>query len=286
MSLRDTDFILFEDRFDELARVRPEGYGLIPRDTMHPQGCYEGAKPMSALNEELPLIPMEEWPERIAELSAKKMQLSDIRMKGNGGKPIPSTSQGNSNFCWAYTAVSAILCMRGLHNLPYVELSGHYVGFLIKNGRNQGGWSAASVAWCMKNGCADSKHWALESWNRSQDNEATRKNALRYAIAETCADLTAPEYDRDMSVLEQGSALLHRCFLACDYNHWSHAVGGLDLVDYDKGLSARDPMRYGRRIWNSWKDSWGELGMGVLPPRKAWADNCVAVRSVVFSTAA
>lgn len=283
--LRETDYIIDEENFVERARIRPEGYGLVPRDTMHPVGCYEGMRPMEALNEELPEIPMEEWPERIAELSAKKMQLSDIRMKGRNGNQIPSTSQGRSNYCWAYTAASGILVMRGLHNLPYVELSPHFIGFKIKNGRNDGGWSAASVAWVMKNGCATSKYWKLESWDRGQDTAECREVALQFRISETCADLVAPEYNRDMSVKQQGSALLHRCFLACDYNWWGHAVGGLDLVDYDKALSARDPMRYGRRIWNSWDDSWGEEGMGVLAPKKAWADNCVAVRSVVYASA-
>lgn len=270
---------------DEKARIRPEGYGLIPRDMeTHPVGCYASGKPMSAIPE-LPTIPMDEWPERIAELERKRMRLSDVRNRGNGGQRIRSLNQSRSNYCWAYTTVSGITILRARMNLPWVLLSGHYVGFMIKNGANQGGWSAHSAQWCCENGCADVEHWAENSWDRSQNTPETRANALQFKLGSQFADTEAPIYNRDLSVLQQGSLLLQMIPVCCDYNFWSHAVLGLDLIDYDKGLSARDYMRYGRRIWNSWGDEYGDAGTGILPPRRAWADNAVGICSVVHATA-
>jgi hypothetical protein len=59
--------------------------------------------------------------------------------------------------------------------------------------------------------------------------------------------------------------------MAWDFNWWGHSVGGIRLVKVEAGS-------YGRKIRNSWTDSWGDRGFGILRGSKAVPDGAIAVR--------
>lgn len=283
MSLRDTDFIIDESNWQDRCQVRPEGYGLIPRDyNAHPVGSMRGSVVMEAVAD-MPLIPMEEWPERIAEKVAKKNQISDIWRTANNGGPIPSLDQGNYGYCWAHSATSAAIALRAVANLPYVRLSAFAIACIIKNYRDQGGWGAQALDFIRERGVPSVEFWPEKSTDRSNDNPQTWENAKLHKIVEGWIDIQAAQYDRNLSIQQQGTCLLCNIPTIDDYNYWSHSVNGQDLVDVDKGLSARDPMRYGKRIKNSWRDTWGDMGWGVLTRNKAWSDGCTAPRVILLS---
>lgn len=73
--------------------------GLILRNyNTHPH-CYSAdSGPFESLS--IPLIPRDEWPERIREMEATKSRLSDIRRSsGPNGGHIPSLDQGSQGYC-------------------------------------------------------------------------------------------------------------------------------------------------------------------------------------------
>lgn len=299
--LRDDDFVIDDENFDATCRNQkidglPVQYTLIPRDyNAHPVGSYNKGPGMRAVTD-VPLIPMEEWPERIKELAATKSQISDFRnVSGPNGGPIPSLDQNGYGYCWFHSPTSAAMLLRAIAGLPYVRLSAFAGACIIKNFADQGGWGAAGLDFFVngltKNGrkylgVPSVQFWPEKSTNRALANDdAVWQDALNHVITEGFIDLDAAAYDRKLSIQQQGSCLLHKIPTVLDFNHWSHSVAGMDLVDVDPGLSARDPMRYGQRIWNSWKDSWGANGTGVLTRNKAWADGATAPRAIKVSMA-
>lgn len=290
--IHPNDFVIGDDNFEQLALIThidgkriggENGYGLVPRDyDANPLGSMRGSMLMEAVTD-MPLIPMEEWPERIAEKVANKSQLSDIRMRGNNGAPIPSLDQNGQGYCWSYSTTSAAMLLRAAANMPYVRLSGHANAWVIKGGRDQGGWGAQSLDRAMSHGIPSVEFWKEKSMSSSNNTPETWENAKLHRIAEGWIDLQAAQYDRNLSAQQVGTVLLCNVPGIFDFNHWSHSVAGMDLVDAYPNRSARDIYRYGVRIWNSWRDSWGQLGTAVLKDRKAWPDGATAPRSITLS---
>lgn len=76
---------------DELKKITLVT-GCIPRDF--------GRDPVKVnAGNEVVLIPMSEWDDRLSEMDKTKSRLSDIRMTGNNGSMIPSLNQGSFGFC-------------------------------------------------------------------------------------------------------------------------------------------------------------------------------------------
>lgn len=292
--LRDDDFVINDENWRERCLVREVngekvgseiGYGLVPRNYgAVPVGSMEGSVTFEAVTD-MPLIPMEEWPERIAEKVAKKSQLSDIWRTANNGGPIPSLDQNGRGYCWSHSAVTAAITLRAVANMPYVRLSAYAVACIIKNYRDEGGWGAQALDWIIKHGVPSVEFWPEKSVNRNNDNEAMRANASLHKISEGWIDLQAAQYDRTLSAQQVGTCLLSNVPGIFDYNFWRHSVGGHDLVDVYPNRSARDLRRYGVRIKNSWTDSYGTQGWGVLTDSKAWPDGATAPRSIMLSNA-
>lgn len=276
--------------------------GLVPRNYgTHPRGCYESAPAL-----DFPLIPRSEWPERIRDKEAAKSRLSDIRLTGNNGGPIPSLDQNGKGYCWAHSTTGTVVILRALANLPYVPLSAYAVACVIKNFRDEGGWGALSLDFITQRGVPSSQFWPMQSMSRANDNPATWANAALHKVTEGWIDLTAAVYDRTMSFDQEGTLLLSNTPVVKDESWWGHSIQGLDLVDgnahrdvtraesgklattaeFELMWGVNDPVTagFGVRIWNSWGDSWGDRGMGVLTGSKAVSDGAVAPRVTIAST--
>jgi len=91
-------------------------------------------------------------------------------------------------------------------------------------------------------------------------------------------DMDVAAYDRELSFDQVATCLLSRIPVVVDFNWWSHSVCGCDLVELDRSLELYDVNRWGIRIWNSWRDSWGTAGMGVLAGNKARPDGASVPR--------
>src|SRR5262245_4800535 len=104
----DDELVIGEHNWRKFARApRGQGFGLVPRDWKKTP-LYAGASAVV----DFPLIPRSEWAERAADQIKNKSRLSDIRMRGNNGKPIPSRDQNGRGYCWAHSGTSALLLLR------------------------------------------------------------------------------------------------------------------------------------------------------------------------------
>lgn len=100
---------IIDDSFDISDSVLNAGIrGTIPRD--------KTVQPLRMAAVSFPVIPMEEWPERIAEAEAKKANLHWIRRTGNSGGNMPVKDQNGQGFC--HTADTEVLTDKGYVKWP------------------------------------------------------------------------------------------------------------------------------------------------------------------------
>jgi hypothetical protein len=277
MGVRPNELVIHDGNWRQhvepvVAGERKRG-GLIPRDFgTHPIGCYAGIAAV-----DIPLIPRSEWSARIKEMEATKSRISDVRMTaGPNGGMVPSRDQDGKGYCWAHSGVGAVMMLRALMNQPYVSLSAYAVACTIKNYQDEGGWGAQGVDFQMSRGCPSDAFWPQQSMSRSNDKPETWANAATHKITEQWADLSAQEYDRDLTFDQVMTLLLSRIPVVTDFNWWSHSVCAIDPVEVEAGS-------FGVRILNSWGDSWSDRGMGVLQGQKAIPDGAVAPRGTMAS---
>ena len=254
--------------------------GLIPRDyTEHPQGSYKSTIPYDP--DTMPLIPREEWSERIADMVAAKSRTGDIRNTFLNGSHIPALDQNGQGYCWAYSTTMCVMMSRMLSNMPYVRLSAHSVAWTIKNGRDQGGWGAQSADFIQERGVMPTNVWPEKSMSGGTLNTAENwAKAEPFRIYEAWMDLTPRQYDRDMTFDQVMTCLLNNIPVVGDHNWWGHSVCLVDAHELDSRKSLTDPDRWGTATINSWSDNWGTNGYGIIRGRKGIPDGGLAVRVV------
>ena len=252
---------------DESYVPPEEGFGLIPRDY--------ALQPLRVFNPRvaIPIVPMEQWPQRIAAAEQAKSRLSDIYLKA-GWKHL---DQGRFGYCWGHAAVHCLMLKRSAMNLPHVDLSAYAVCGTLVNGANRGGWSAWAHEKIVQDGCPTQQDWP-QGVPMLQEDAFRRawQNAKAFRISHEWADVASPYYQRQLSFVQVGSCLLAGEPVAGDFTWWGHAVALLDLVDAKPSLPATDPGRYGVRILNSWAN-WGERGLGVITGSRAIPTNATVV---------
>lgn len=270
MSISVNDFLIDDSTnpdlyMDPIIDGEKKLRGLVPRDyTIDPPEMF--APPT-----EIQLIPRSEWSARIKEMEETKSRLSDLRMIAKNGGPIPSLDQNGDGYCWSYSTGSCSMLVRARDNQPYVRLNPHAVAAIIKKGRNEGGWCGLSAKFLREYGIPSEEYWPGHSRALSNDTPAMRENAALHKVIEDWVDLAASLYDQNLTFEQMMSCLLMRIPCALDFNHWSHSVCGVDPVEIEPGS-------FGPRIWNSWTDSWGDMGMGVLRGSKGIPDGALAIR--------
>lgn len=272
-----SDLIIDDSNYTDFIpggkEVRGRSFGLIPRDMeKHPPGSY-GAPEWSL--DDLKIIPRSEWSDRIREMKRTKSRLSDIRNIADKGKPFLNLEQNGQGYCWVYSTTHAVTIWRAVAGLPFVRLSAHAVGCKVKNYRDEGGWAALSMDFISKFGVPSVEFWKEKSMSRSNDTEATWKNAGLHKITSGWVELSSPVYDRNMTFDQFATCLLNRIPVAADYDWWGHSVCAMDLEEIEPGS-------FGARIINSWPN-WGENGTAVLRGDKTIPNNAVAPRSVTIS---
>lgn len=259
-----------------MCHVNPDGitigqYGLIPRDFgAVPYGTIPDVKPFGDV---IQAIDRAEWQDRIAEQEREKASLTHIRDRGDNGQPIRSLDQDGYGYCWCHSATSASIMLRAVQGEPYVRLSAFFVGCLVKNYRNRGGFGGEACQFIAANGIPSVEFWPEKSADPRNDTPATRDNAREHAILEW---LEVEPGNVDQYV----SALLLNLPTIGDRNWWGHSTCDARVTAVDP----RDPVRSLEVItWNSWTDTWGTRGMGKIQGRKALPDGIYVCRAVKAS---
>lgn len=271
-----------EIRIDSSYRVTKKERkqnGLVPRNyKTHPMGYF---CPVYS-QVEMPLYPDNEIEDRIRQKDKDQSWLDDIIKRGNYGGPCGNLYQNGYGYCWAYSSGNAQQAMRALMNLPYVKLSAFAVAYLIKGGRDEGGWGALSAEWAMKYGYP-SDEMAPNLKKPVKDTPELRADMAKHKIDAVWADLTASAYDRKLSKKQVMTCLLNDCAVIGDFNWWSHSVFVCRLV-LTKTKSG--VWRVDTKIQNNWDQNGNDNGNTVLEDARAWPDGAVAIRSVSATQAA
>lgn len=260
--------IIEDNTPDDILFPTTHARGLVPRDySIYPQEMF-------APPSEIPLIPRSEWDARIDEQESQKASLEHIRLTANDGKPIPSYDQNGQGFCWAYSNTGGVTLVRARDGAPYVRLSAHGVACKVMNFQDKGAWCGLSAQFIREHGIPTAHDWPEKSMSRTFDTELTWKNAAGFKITQDYVDLTRPVWGQNLTFDQVATCLLLNIPCAVDFNWWGHSVCALRLVRVEAGS-------YGIKIWNSWTDQWGELGMSVLRGSRSIPDGAVATRAVI-----
>lgn len=239
----------------------PKGHGLVPRDySIYPVEMFDPPTQMM-------LLPRSEWSARIKSQADAKARMSDILLAAG----IPSLDQGPNGYCWGHSTVGCVQAVRAFNNQPYVPLSAYMVCAIIKRGANEGGWCGLSAKFLRENGVCSQALWPQGDRNTRRDTPEVRANAALHKVTEEWTDLTRNVYDQNLTFDQLATCLLLGIPCAVDFNWWAHSIMACDLVEVESGS-------FGINIRNSWGDSWGSQGFGILRGSKAIPDGALSIR--------
>lgn len=196
-----------------------------------------------------------------------------LYITADNGKQPKNVNQNGSNFCWAHSTTHAVQVARRIAGMPHVDLSAYMVACLAAGYRNVGGWCGQSAKQIFDSGVCEQRLWPQQSMSRSHDTPEMRENAQRYRIHEEWRDLTRPIHGQQMTWRQLATALINGQPAACDFMWWRHSVCGIALVPQSNG-------NLDLMILNSWGESYGDRGFGILTGSKKIPDGAIAIRSV------
>lgn len=236
-------------------------------------GCFARMVPygqlMCAPASAKPRIPMEHWPDAIADNDRNHAWAKDIW----ADSPIGVLTQKQIGYCHAFSAVEAAMIKRHEMGLPYIELSPSSVGAPITGYQNQGAVITDDLQQMVNVGIASTKFVPTLTTRREDFKDGWEEDAANNKV------LLFEELDpRDFE--EHGTALIMGDVACVALNYWGHAVADVRLVDLYRNLAATNPFRYGVEFLNSWDRTWGDGGFGVRAQSKAPADQLYIPRQI------
>jgi len=217
---------------------------------------------------DIPIIPMEHWPDAIADKERTKSSIKHVWERSK----IGVLNQSTISYCHAFSGVMGAMIDRELMGLDYVELSASSVGGPVTNWRNAGAYIFDDLKQMIV-GIASTEFVPMLTTNRSDCKPGWEADAKKYAVTEW-KDVKA----RD--ILVHGSLLLANNPVLVGLNYWGHAVFDGALKDMDKSKKATDWTRYGIDFLNSWGTKYGNGGWGVRTGSKMLADSIYTIFQV------
>lgn len=241
-----------------------KGHGLVKRDfSAYPKEMFDPPSDMHLLSDD-------EAAGIIDTQDIAQTTLWHVRERGANGQRIPALDQNGQGYCWAYSTTACVMLLRAASNQPYVRLSAHAIGCMVKGFRDEGGWCGLSAKFHRERGCPSVQYWPEKSMSRGNDKPETWANAAQHKVTEEWVDLARSVYDQNLTKQQIRTCLLTGTPCALDYGEWSHSIAGIRWRRVEAGSEAPE-------ILNSWTDGWGTNGTGII--RVDWTvDGAVALR--------
>lgn len=267
----DIGFVIDDSTNNDV--LNPKGFGKGFDPSQIPVGLPEPIHLFGDAPNQIKEFSDSELLARTQELWDRKATLWHLRQIAANGQPMPTLDQGSEGFCWAYSTTRAIQYIRAMQNQEYRRLSGHAIGCIVKNYRNEGGWCGLSYKFAMERGVPSVEYWPEKSMNRNNDKPATWENAAGNKIIEGYFDEGIAVYNQSLTLRQELTLLCLGIPCAADRFRWSHST-----LDHT-------PVIKDGRVWpmgdNSWTDNWGDKGTYVfVGENMARTDGAIAVRAI------
>lgn len=245
--------------------------GTLQRDfSVTPVGSIVGA---SALPKSFKLVSRSEWPDRINEMEKDGSRISDMIVDAG----IPTQNQEHLSFCWAYSCAAAVMVMRAQQGQPFVQLSPESIAGPVNGYRDGGNYLYKALSQVTSTGIASQAFVPHLAVSKSEFNPGWEQDAAQYK-AEEFWDLGSADsqmFDRIMT------CLFARFPVPVNYPFWGHSVLTCDPFMRKAGRNSGQ-YTFGNRIWNSWGNSWGANGFGIVEEPYTNAAEAYALRSIVL----
>ena len=250
--------IIDDSNIGDLCPTGPKapGRGRVPRDwEVNPYGSFAFAAPVTSQP-----IPESEWKERILDREKQGLLIS----KAAVAVGVKTKNQQQTSFCWFNAPTQAEQVLRALSGDGYVSLSPASGACLVTKFRNVGGWTTDAIKFMSGTGLCTSATWGDNLISKALDTENSREERARHRLTEW-ADIPRHDDRQFMTQLILGRPVC----VGLDF--WGHEVLAVDPIVLPNG-------HFGYRFWNSWGDTYGSKGFGILPliPGKGSPDDAIA----------
>lgn len=213
-------------------------------------------------------IPRSEWKDRIEEKKAKGLFPSAWFKQGK----VRITNQRSWGYCWMYGVVGAMMCRYAMTGQEAPFLNPFYPAWLGKGGRNQGGWGGEALQYIERWGVPLDSVFSGQPTSRAQfDRHEVKQSAEMHKVWKF-RELQRNSLQALMNMWLSDSPMP----VSQAYNWWGHLVYAVEPV-----VTGRNS--FGTLIVNSWGESWGERGLGIIDESKATSAEqiCVDIVSTV-----
>jgi len=198
--------------------------------------------------------------------------------------------QDGQGACNAFASVQALMVLRAMAGLPYVELSAGNLYGRINGGRDQGSTLADAIQKLEAEGVCKAATVPHLAWRPATWPSGWREEAKRFRVLEAW---DCPTFDHLASAIQLGFAVNLGVLVGSNFepgpDGWvpprrggggGHAMCGVGLLRHPQSG------RWGILVANSWGKAWGLGGYGVLDESYfggAWTDGW-ALRGAVDPT--
>lgn len=262
-NLGSNPFIIDDSNADQFVQQSRDdgfstGYEPRPYDTQ-PEGFFA-----PVFNS--PIIPRSQWDDHIKRQEDEQSSPDHWRIRGG----VPVLDQNGYGYCWMYGPVGAIMTAYAQTGGYVPHLSAMGPAAQGKNWRNQGGYGGEAIRYIERFGIPELSVWPEHKNDRSLPNKPEVKaSAEKHKVVEFL-ELPRSNFNALMSVLLDP---INPRPVTMALNWWGHLVYGVKAVKISAG-------KYGVKIVNSWKPSWGDQGTSVLTESKATAFEQIAIQRV------